>query len=101
MSDKSARVSAMGVRFARSATKHRVSKDSIRYVIDHYSVRFEQPPPAGRRASRSNRIVYLGEDAHGEALEVVAVEGEQGDVLVIHAMPLRAKYRRQFEELRR
>jgi hypothetical protein len=29
----------------------------------------------------------------------MAVEGDEGDVLVIHAMPLRAKYRRQFEEL--
>jgi hypothetical protein len=36
---------------------------------------------------------------HGQALEVMSVEGDEGDVLVIHAMPLRAKYRRQFEEL--
>jgi hypothetical protein len=101
MSDKSASVSSMSVRFARSATKHRVSKDSIRHVIAHYSVRFEEPPPTESPASRSTRIVYLGDDEHGQALEVMAVAGEHGDELVIHAMPLREKYRKHYEETRR
>jgi len=35
MSDRSANVSQKRVRFARSATKHRVSKESIRHVIAH------------------------------------------------------------------
>jgi hypothetical protein len=101
MSDKSASVSGMSVRFARSATKHRVSRDSIRHVIAHYRVRFEEPPPAGSPASRSTRVVYLGDDPRGRALEVVAVAGEHGDQLVIHAMPLREKYREHYEETRR
>jgi hypothetical protein len=89
----------MGVRFARSATKHRVSKESTRHVIAHYRVRFEEPPPAGSPASRSTRIVYLGENAHGQALEVMAVGGgDHGDQLVIHAMPLRERYRERYEE---
>lgn len=41
MSDKSAMVSGMSVRFARSATKHRISKESIRYVITHCGLCFE------------------------------------------------------------
>lgn len=98
MSDNSARVSTSSVRFARSATKHRVSKESIRHVVAHYRVRFEEPPPGGSPASRSTRIVYLGEDMHGHPLEVMAVEGNHGDQLVIHAMPQREKYRKRYEE---
>lgn len=46
MSDKSARVSEMSVRFARSATKHRISKESIRHVIAHCGLCFDEPPPS-------------------------------------------------------
>jgi hypothetical protein len=98
MSDTTDRLENVGVRFARSATKHRVSKESIRHVIGHYRVRFEEPPPAGSEASRSTRIVYLGEDAYGRALEVMAVEIDNGDQLVIHALPQREKYRKRYEE---
>jgi hypothetical protein len=42
--------------------------------------------------------VYLGDDREGLALEVMAVELEDGDLLVIHAMPLRDRYREQYEE---
>ncbi|MFI4991063.1 MAG: hypothetical protein ACHQHO_09170 [Solirubrobacterales bacterium] len=86
------------MRFARSAGKHRISKDSSRHVIAHYRARFEEPPPPDSPASGSIRIVYLGEDAHGRALEVMAVERDSGDLLVIHAMPLREKYRKRYEE---
>ncbi len=87
------------MRFARSATRHRISKDRIRHVIANYRVRFEEPPPdvEGARA-RSTRVVYLGEDDHGRALEVMAVEGKDGGLLVIHAMELRDKYRKRYED---
>jgi hypothetical protein len=85
------------VRFARAATRHRVSKDRIRYVIANFRVRFEEPPPTGGR-SRATRIVYLGVDQRGQALEVMAVEGEDEELLVIHAMNLREKYRKRYEE---
>lgn len=90
----------MGVRFARSTTRHRVSKDSTRHVITNFRLRFEEPPPPGGRA-RSTRIVYLGEDAHGRALEVMAVEGDNRELLVIHAMPLREKYQKRYQEARK
>jgi hypothetical protein len=64
----------------------------------NYRARFEEPPPAGNEASRSTRIVYLGEDAHDQALEVMAVEGDDESELVIHAMPQREKYRKRYEE---
>jgi hypothetical protein len=87
------------VRFARSATRHRVSKDSIRHVVARYSVRFEEPPPAGEPGARSIRIVYLGDDAQGQALEVMGVQLDNQELLVIRAMPLRDKYRKKYEEV--
>jgi hypothetical protein len=45
------------------------------------------------------RLVYLGDDVDERALEVMAVELPGGDLLVIHAMPLRARYRGQYEEV--
>jgi len=99
MSDKTARLRlAVVVRFARSATRHRVSKDSIRHVITHYSVRFEEPAPAEHGEVPDTRVVFLGDDAQGQALEVMAVEMPGGDLLVIHAMSLRNKYRQRYEE---
>ncbi len=101
MSDTIARLDGPGVRFARSATRHRISKDRIRYVIVTYRVRFEEPPPATESAKPgSTRIVYLGDDGSGRALEVMAVEGKHCELLVIHAMELRDKYRKRYEDPR-
>jgi hypothetical protein len=97
VSDRNAKVVPPRVRFARSATKHRISKESIRHVIGNYRVRFEEPPPAGSPAWSTTRIVYLGEDAQGHSLEVMAVEGIGGEHLVIHAMAQRERYRKRSE----
>jgi hypothetical protein len=98
MSDTIAKLNGPNVRFARSATRHRISKDCIRHVIVNYRVRFEESPPdtEGARA-RATRIVYLGDDDHGRALEVMAVAGRNDELLVIHAMELRGKYRKRHE----
>jgi hypothetical protein len=86
------------VRFARSATRHRIAKDRIRHVIANYRVRFEEPPPdTGSARARSTRVVYLGDDDHECALEVMAVAGKNDKLLVIHAMELRDKYRKRYE----
>jgi hypothetical protein len=91
----------MDLRWARSATEHRISRERSRYVIEHCGLRFEQDPPAGAPASADPRLVYLGDDADGVALEVMAIELEDGDLLVIHAMPLRRRYREQYEEAKK
>jgi hypothetical protein len=101
MSDKNARMLTTGLRFARSATRHRVSKDSMRYVLSNHSVQFEEAPPAGQAGARSIRLVHLGDDATGQALEVMAIKLADGDLLVIHAMALRDKYKRRYEEVKR
>jgi hypothetical protein len=101
MSDTIAKLDGCDLRFARSATRHRISKDRIRHVIANYRVRYEEPPPDAEGArSRATRIVYLGDDDHGRALEVMAVEGKHGDLLVIHAMELRDEYRKRYEDQR-
>lgn len=101
MSDTIAKLDGHNVRCARSATRHRISKDRIHYVIANYRVRFEEPPPDAEGArARSTRIVYLGDDDHGRALEVMAVEGKHDELLVIHAMELRDKYRKRYEDSR-
>ncbi len=87
------------MRFARSATRHRIPKDSTRYVIAHCGLRFRQHPSEGE--VHDARLVYLGDDADGRQLEIMAVEVAEGDLLVIHAMPLRDKYRPQYEEAKK
>lgn len=99
MSDKIDKLDDSSMRFARSATRHRISKDRIRHVIANYRVRFEEPPPGADSArARSTRVVYLGDDDRRRALEVMAVEGKRGELLVIHAMELRDKYRKRYED---
>jgi hypothetical protein len=101
VSDRTARVRTVGVRFARSATKHRISKESIRYVIAQCGLRFKESPPGGGAEVRDLRLVYLGDDVEGHPLEVIAVEVSGDDLLVIHAMALRDKYQAQYEEANR
>jgi hypothetical protein len=86
------------LRFARSTRRHRISKDRIRHVIANYRVLFEESPPHGGARARSTRVVYLGEDDHGCVLEVMALEGKDGGLLVIHARQLRDKYRKRYED---
>ncbi|MBI2237694.1 MAG: toxin [Actinobacteria bacterium] len=56
------------------------------------------PPPPGQA---EDRLIYLGDDEEGVPLEVMAVELGPDELYVIHAMPLREKYRRQYEEARK
>lgn len=58
-------------------------------------MRFRVPPPPG---SADDRLLYLGDDEDGMALEVMGVELKDGTLYVIHAMPLRPKYRQEYEE---
>jgi hypothetical protein len=88
------------LRWARAATKHRISRKRARHVIEHSSMLFEEDPPPGH-SSIDKRLVFLGEDAAGIPLEVIAVEGGNGGLVVIHAMKLRSRYRTQYEEVRR
>ena len=88
----------MKLKWARSATKHRISRERSGYVIEQCGLRFKQEPPVNAPVGASSRLVFLGDDTDGIALEVMAVELDNENLLVIHAMPLRDRYRRQYEE---
>jgi len=86
------------IRWARSATKHRVARARSGFVIEHCGLLFRVPSPAGRS---DERLLFLGDDGDGVALEVMAVELKDGDLYVIHAMDLRERYRPEYEEAKR
>jgi hypothetical protein len=88
------------LRWARSATKHRISRTRIRHALEHCLAILKEEPPVGHPRTEV-RLVFLGEDPAGVALEVIAVEAEYESLLVIHAMRLRPRYRGTYEEVRR
>ena len=86
------------MRWARSAFRHGVSEERSRYVVEHAFGVFVVPASDDPTV---DRLLYVGDDASGVPLEVVAVEvqvDDEWDLLVIHAMPLRPAYRRLYEE---
>lgn len=89
------------IRWARSASKHRVSRRRTRFVIDNCRLRITEPPPSDGAETTDPRLVYLGDDPQGRALEVIAVPQEPESLLVIHAMELRNRYRLDYEEGKR
>jgi hypothetical protein len=60
----------------------------------------QRPAESGTRAL-DDRLIYLGDDGTGTRLEVMAVELGGNALFVIHAMPLREKYRQQYEEAKK
>lgn len=88
------------MRFAKSANKHGISHERATYVINHCGLVLPQPPPANDPEDRDERLVFLGDDANAIALEVVAIEGVDGELLVIHAQKLRNKNRGAYNRVR-
>ena len=64
-------------------------------------MRFMQDPAADASENASLRLAFLGDDEDGIALEVIAIELDDDSLLVTHAMPLRDRYRTQYEEARK
>jgi hypothetical protein len=52
---------------------------------------FAEDAPVGSPLA-DQRLVFLGPDADGELLEVMAVRTDDDGLLVIHAQPMRARY---------
>lgn len=88
---------AVNLRFAQSARRHRIGRGRVRDVIEQ-AVFFDRVPAPAGSPLPDERLVFLGDDRTGRALEVVAVELADGALLVIHAMDLRDKYRDLYEE---
>lgn len=67
-------------------------------MIEHCGLVLEQPAP-DVSLTGDPRLACLGKDATGIRLEVMAVELDDGGLLVIHAMPMRERYRPDHEEV--
>lgn len=68
----------------RSARKHGLADEAIRHAVAH---------PLAREELDEHRALWLGPDRAGNLLEVVVLHLDQSD-MVIHAMKMRAAYRR-------
>jgi hypothetical protein len=86
------------MRWAKSAFKHGIATERSRYVVEHAFGVFDVPAaddPA------TDRLLFLGNDASGVPLEVVAIEvqlaNDTWELLIIHAMRLRVTYRELYE----
>ena len=86
------------ITFARSATKHRISRERSLYVIEHCGIQFVKRHPSPSREGPDKRMWLFGDDLEGVALEVLAAEAEEEEFLVIHAMNLRNRFQVLYEE---
>jgi hypothetical protein len=79
------------LRWAKSAAKHRISRERGGHVVQTTETIIREPAPEDSPLE-DDRIVFLGPDQNGVMLEVMAIETDQG-LLIIHAMKMRPKYR--------
>ena len=86
------------MRWAKSAFKHGIAAERSQYVVEHAFGVFDVP---AADEPAVDRLLFLGDDAAGVPLEVVAIEVQPADdtwdLLIIHAMRLRAAYRARYE----
>jgi hypothetical protein len=88
------------IRFARSATTHRISRERSLHVIEHCGFQIVKRRWHGLNSGVDQRVVFLGDDLERVPLEVIAVEHEEDEFLVIHAMNLRKRFQGFYEEAR-
>jgi hypothetical protein len=88
------------IAFVRSAAKNRISRERSLYVIEHCGLQLVDRFWSPATSNLERRVYFLGDDLEEVALEIVAVESEEEDFRVIHAMGLRKKFRALYEEAR-
>jgi hypothetical protein len=86
------------VHFARSATRHRISRERSLHVIERCGF---QVIDRNRLKDSDQHLLFLGDDLEGVALEVLTAEAEHEEFTVIHAMNLRPKFRVLYKEARK
>jgi hypothetical protein len=80
-----------------SALKHGITAESMIWVVETAGLIFVRPAEPERGRS-SEQYVHLGDDPDGTPLEVMSIPTADRRVLIIHAMPLRAKFHDQYLE---
>ena len=91
--------------WTHASRRHGIARHAARFVVEHCGLVYIQPAPPDS-AVPDPRLVFLGDDEAGQAVEVIGVEMEvdangEGHLRVIHALALRDKYRGQYEEAKR
>jgi hypothetical protein len=87
--------------FARSATKHRISRERSLHVIEHCGLQLVDRAWDRGTSGIEKRVVFVGDDLEGVALEVIAAEEDEEAFVVIHAMNMRKRFRGLCEEVRK
>ncbi len=82
----------MAVDFHPSASKHGISQERIKHVIENCACPLYSEDP-----DEEALVIFLGPDQRDVPLEVIGIELEGGDLLVIHAMKMRGKYKKAYE----
>lgn len=88
----------MAIEFMPPASKHGVSRERARHVVENCACPLYQADP---NPGDEDLVVFLGPHSRGVPMEVVAVERANGDLLVIHAMRLREKYAADYAKVMR
>jgi hypothetical protein len=70
-----------------SARRHGIAHDDILHAIEH-------PMVVDDLGEDPDRWLVIGPDRAANLLEVVVLVTAEGDQVIIHAMPLRAVYRK-------
>jgi hypothetical protein len=73
-----------------SAHRHDVAEEDMLHAVEH-SLAVDDV------GEDPDRWLVLGPDTAGNLLEVVVLISDEGDEIIIHAMPMRPKYRRLLE----
>src|SRR5215203_103384 len=97
---RSTRPDKARITFARSATKHRISRQRSLYVVERCGLQIVKDTRSLMHPPADQRVVFIGDDLEEIALEVVAVEEGEQEFVVIHAMNMRKRFRHIFEEVR-
>ncbi|HTR75452.1 MAG TPA: hypothetical protein VMH33_09390 [Solirubrobacterales bacterium] len=85
------------VRWARSATKHRISRQRSLHVVRHAGI-CRKESEYQDDCYEDPRFLFVGPDAEGCPLEVLGVAPKDGSLVIIHAMPLRERYQAWYVE---
>ena len=67
-------------------------------VVEHSGLRYRLPATG---TEKDDRLLYVGDDSEGVALQVMAIELSGDELFVIHAMELRPKYLPYYEKAMR
>lgn len=84
----------MAISFAPSSARHGISEDRARYVAETCAC-----PLYSGRPGDEDLVIFLGPDQNGVPLEVMGIELADEQLLVIHAMKLRPKYRDAYKRV--